>query len=80
MNLKTYSKSLMLKGFKQLGMNINSDRYILPEQYSKIESEPYYKGDGKHSVKELQEICKQYKEYCHQQNIIKQVLIHSIES
>jgi len=31
----------------------------------KIE-QPYYQGDGNHSVKELESICRQYKEYVHQ--------------
>lgn len=70
---------MKLKDFKDLGMNINSDRYILPEQYTPIE-EPFYKGDGNHSVHSLQELCKQFKEYCHQQSIIKQTLIRELKS
>ena len=79
-NSLSYAKQLMLQGFQDLGMNPNSDRYILPEQYTNVQPEPYYEGDGNHSVAELQKICREYKEYCHQQAIIKQVLIQHIKS
>lgn len=70
---------MKLKDFSGLGMNINSDKFLLPEQYLPIE-QPYYKGDGEHSVKELQELCNKFKEYCHQQAVIKQRLIKEIKS
>lgn len=69
----------LLKTFQGLGMNINSDKFILPDHYTPIE-QPYYKGDGNHSVSELQELCKQFTEYCHQQAIIKNELIKEIKS
>ena len=68
-----------LKTFQGLGMNANSDKYILPDHYIPIE-QPYYKGDGQHSVSELQKICKDFAEYCHQQAIIKNELIKEIKS
>jgi hypothetical protein len=70
---------MKLKDFTGLGMNINSDRFILPEQYAPIEM-PFYKGNGEHTIKQLQELCNSFKEYCHQQAIIKQTLIKEIKS
>ncbi len=70
---------MKLKDFHDLGMNQNSDKFILPDHYDLV-SEPFYKGDGQHSVIELQQIIRQYKEYCHQQAIIKQTLIKEIKS
>lgn len=61
-----------------LGMNPRSDQEILPKQYTVVE-QPYYKGDGVHNVKELQQLCNDFKEYCHQQAIIKQELIKEIK-
>ncbi len=68
-----------LKNFQGLGMNINSDKYILPDSYTPIE-QPYFKGEGVHSVFELQELCKNFMEFCHQQAIIKYELIKEIKS
>lgn len=48
--------------------------------YSHIEPTPHYKGDGVHSVKELQELCKNFTERCHQQMIIKQGLIEEVKN
>lgn len=67
-----------LKSFSGLGMNINSDRFILPEQYTPIEM-PHYRGDGAHSIKELQKLCRLFTEYCHQQAVIKQELIKAVK-
>lgn len=51
------------------------DIMYLPIQYHRIQAEqPFFEGKGNHSVKELEEICEQFKEYCHQQQIIKQNL------
>lgn len=69
----------IIKKFQGLGMNINSDKFILPDGYMAIE-QPYYKGDGTHSVSELQKLCKDFTEYCHQQAIIKNELIKEIKS
>lgn len=51
-----------------------SDKALLAEQYTPVE-EPYYPGDGNLSVNELQKLCNQYKEYTHQQAVIKQNII-----
>ena len=69
---------MKLKDLQNLGMNPNSDKFILPDHYIPV-PEPVYKGDGQHSVTELQQIIRQYKEYSHQQALIKQVLIKEIK-
>ncbi len=62
-----------------LGMNPRSDKALLPPHYeSMYQPEPYYSGDGNHNVKEMQEMLNQYKEYSHQQALIKQKLIERI--
>ena len=54
------------------------DRLLLPAGYNQIQELPHYKGAGNHSVRELEQLCEQYKEYCHQQKVIKQFLITEI--
>lgn len=50
-----------------------SDDMYLPIHYKGIKVEqPSYDGEGNHSVAELERICKQFKEYCHQQQVVKQ--------
>ena len=50
-----------------------TDEMYLPVQYKGIVAEePYYSGDGNHSVAELEELCRKYKERTHQQAVIKQ--------
>lgn len=50
-----------------------SDDMYLPIHYKGIKVEqPFYQGDGKHSVRQLEELCRQFSEYCHQQQVIKQ--------
>lgn len=50
-----------------------SDEMYTPIHYkSMIVQQPFYEGRGNHSVAKLEEICEQFKEYCHQQAIIKQ--------
>lgn len=68
-----------IKNFPMLEMNTASDQYILPGHYKAVR-EPHYKGDGEHSIKELQDLCRQFTEYCHQQALIKQELIKTIKS
>lgn len=68
-----------LKSFSELGMNVNSDKFILPDSYTPVE-QPYYKGAGQHSINELQQLCEQFTEYCHQQAIIKSELIKEVRS
>jgi len=50
-----------------------SDEMYTPIHYKGfIEPQPFYSGNGNHSVSELESICNQFKEYCHQQAVIKQ--------
>ena len=53
----------------------------LPVQYHhEIAIEPNYKGKGEHSVRELEDMCKRFKDCAHQQQIIKQnVMKHFVE-
>ncbi len=45
----------------------------LPVHYvGMVVDEPHFKGRGYHSVAQLEDICAQYREYFHQQAIIKQ--------
>lgn len=62
---------------QKLGMNPDFDKSILPEQYQYVH-EPYYKGDGELGVKSMQMLINSYKEYVHQQAIIKQELLKHI--
>ncbi len=57
------------------------DEMYLPIHYRGIKVEqPFYSGNGNHSVRELEEICEKFKEYAHQQQIIKQnCMKHIIE-
>lgn len=49
------------------------DEMYLPIHYkTNIIERPIFKGEGNHSVRELEVICKQFEEYTHQQQIIKQ--------
>ena len=50
-----------------------SDDMYLPIQYKGVVvKQPYYSGDGNHSVAELERICREFQEYTHQQAVIKQ--------
>ena len=50
-----------------------SDEMYIPVYYKgEIIKEPLFRGNGNHSISELESICNQFKEYCHQQAIIKQ--------
>lgn len=71
-------KTLKLKNFQDLGMNINSDKFLLPDFYTPVE-QPFYQGKGVHNVSQLEALCEQFKEYCHQQALIKQRLIEEIK-
>ena len=57
------------------------DQMYLPISYKfKPVKQPFYQGPGNHSVKELEEICEKFKEYVHQQQVIKQnCMKHIIE-
>ena len=50
-----------------------SDEMYTPIHYKgMIVEKPFFSGNGNHSVSELESICNQFKEYCHQQSVIKQ--------
>lgn len=50
-----------------------SDDMYLPVHYVSMKvEEPHFEGRGNHSVSQLEELCAQYKEYVHQQAIVKQ--------
>ena len=56
-----------------------TDDMYLPIHYKGIIVEqPFYSGNGNHSVNELEKICNQFKEYCHQQTVIKQNCMNHI--
>lgn len=50
-----------------------SDEMYLPIHYrGKLVQKPVFRGEGEHSVTELEKLCQQFEEYCHQQATIKQ--------
>ena len=50
-----------------------SDYMYTPIHYKGyVVKEPFFNGKGNHSVIELENICMQFEEFCHQQKIIKQ--------
>jgi len=50
-----------------------SDEMYIPISFKgRVFQEPRFEGKGCHSVALLEAICEQYKEFCHQQAIIKQ--------
>lgn len=59
------------------GMNRDFDKSILPEQY-RYQFQPFYKGDGELNVKQMEDLLNKFKEYVHQQDIIKVELIKHI--
>lgn len=61
------------KDLKEEHLVFMSDDMYLPIHYKgMVVQQPFYSGDGNHSVKQLEAICNQYKEYCHQQAVVKQ--------
>ena len=75
----TYGGEVIIKEPLDTINQIICDKHLLPEHYTPI-AKPYYKGDGNHSVKELENLCNDFTEYCHQQAIIKNALIREIQS
>jgi hypothetical protein len=58
---------------KEEHMMYLSDEMYTPIHYKGIiVKEPYFEGKGNHSVEKLEELCEQFKEYVHQQKVIKQ--------
>ncbi len=49
-----------------------SDDMYLPIHYKEMAiKQPYYKGNGNLSINQLEKLCNDYKEYTHQQAVIK---------
>lgn len=71
---------MKLKDLPYLGLNIESDRYLLGTYQTTAVSKPYYRGGGKLSVKELEKLCEEFEEYCYQQALIKNKLIVEIKN
>ena len=62
-----------MSGLKTEHLVYMSDEMYTPIHYKgMIVKQPFFKGKGNHSVAELEAICEQFKEYVHQQQIIKQ--------
>jgi len=58
---------------KEEHMVYMTDDMYLPIHYKGMKVEqPFYSGNGNHSVFELEKICGQFQEYLHQQQVIKQ--------
>lgn len=50
-----------------------TDDMYLPIHYRGMKvKQPYFSGRGNHSVKQLEDLCEQFAEYVHQQQVIKQ--------
>jgi hypothetical protein len=57
---------------KQEHLVYMDDNMYLPIHYKgMIVKQPFFEGKGIHSVAQLEAICEQYKDYCHQQAVIK---------
>lgn len=62
----------MKKELKEEHLAYFSDEMYTPIHYKgMIVKEPFFEGCGIHSVHQLEVICEQFKEYCHQQAVIK---------
>jgi len=62
-----------MKEFKKEYLVYMSDDIYNPIHYKgMIVKEPHFEGKGNHSIAQLEAICEQYKEYAHQQAVIKQ--------
>jgi hypothetical protein len=58
--------------FKEEHLVYMSDEMYNPIHYKgMIVRQPNFEGKGNHSVAQLEAICEQYKDYAHQQSIIK---------
>lgn len=70
-----------MSDFKEEYLIYMDDAMYTPIHYKGfVAKEPFFEGRGNHSVAKLEEICEQYKEYVHQQAIIKQnCMKHIIE-
>lgn len=48
-----------IKSVEKLGMNKESDAFLLPNYYKLVDL-PFYKGDGNLSVKQLEALCNEF--------------------
>jgi hypothetical protein len=66
---------------KEEHMVYMSDDMYLPIHYKGIKVEqPFYPGDGNLTIYQLEKLCRQFQEYVHQQQVIKQnCMKHIIE-
>lgn len=61
-----------------VGTPIQEDAFLQDDMYLPIYykgilvKQPFFEGKGNHSIMQLEAMCEQFKEYCHQQQIIKQ--------
>ena len=70
---KNKIKNKIMTKFKNEHLVYMSDEMYTPISYKgMIVKQPYFEGKGNHSIVQLEAICEQFKEYCHQQDIIKQ--------
>jgi hypothetical protein len=46
------------------------EKILLPNFYTQ-QYRPNFTGRGKHTIQELENLCEKFKEYTHQQNLIK---------
>lgn len=62
----------MLK-LKEEHLPFMDDSMYTPIHYKgMIVKQPFFEGKGNHSIAQLEAICEQFQEYCHQQAVIKQ--------
>ena len=67
------AKKNKMSNLNKSQMRYMSDDMYLPIHYKGMKVEqPFYSGDGNHSVSQLEAICRQFKDYSHQQSVIKQ--------
>lgn len=52
---------------------MKTDKDFLPDHYE-LKEMPFYSGNGNLNVTQLEALCNDFKEYCHQQGIIKDKL------
>ena len=55
-----------------------TDKELLPEWYN-VKEQPFYIGDGHLNVIQLERLCSDFTDYVHQQMIIKQALLKTLE-
>ena len=66
-------KNKIMSELKKEHLVYMSDEMYTPIHYKgMVVKQPFFEGKGNHSVAQLEAICEQFKEYVHQQQIIKQ--------